>query len=1352
MKRNYFIKTMLLAVILLVGSGSIVAATYTHTITSKIWSAYGAQTLTGVSWTAAATGGAYWGYDATKGQQFGSAGSPAKPLTLTTSGIAGTITSVKVTTSGASSVAGTVSVSVGGTAFSPATTALTTTSTAYTFTGSKSGEIKITWTQTSSKALYLKAIEVVYSSGSAPTLTTPTATAITTTTATLGANVTADGGATLTARGTVWGTTASPTGNVVAASGTTTGVFTHSRTGFTANTLYYYRGYATNSVGTAYSPAGTFTTLPNAPVVGAGSGATTNSLVANWTAPTGGSAAFTYQIQVDDNSDFSSPAFTQSSIASANTSATATGLASGTDYYYRVRATNATGSSAWSSASVAYSTLSANVPALTSSALSGFGSICINTEATNSFTISGTALTAQDITVYTEDAGFTLCATADGVYTTSLTFPQSGGAFSQTIYVKFIPTSSNTFNADIFISGGGAEGALVTASGTGVNSAPAVGAPTATSITATTAILGGNLSALGCTSVTVQGIEWSTTNGFADGTGTVVSSTGDFVTGAFTQAVTGLAPATTIYYKAFATNAGGTTYTSQSSFTTSSLSIPVVTDATNISANGFTANWGVVEGATEYVVNVSSKTTGANATDLYISEYGEGSSNNKYIEIYNGTGTAVDLSQYTIKQAYNGGGWDVDMSYTLPLSGTLANNDVYVLSASTASATILAQANLAIVYSASAQGGRFPFFTGNDAIGLFKNGTLIDLFGNPASTTLSVAGYSTWATDHTLVRKSTVTGPTTDWATSAGTSESTSQWEGYSSDTWTYLGSHTMAGGETITPISGSPFTVTETSKAITGLTSGVTYYYTVAAKNGSLSSAASTEKSVTTAINTIVVEASTNASTLPDCPTCDVTVANGAELTIDAAKTYNSITIAPTAKLTNNSALTVSNIVIESDATGTGTIKGDVTGTATVNQYLPGYRTWYLSSPVAGASPTGMNRIKYYDETTNTWSVASTETTPATLPFMLGKGYLVVPNVDVSNIRFEGTLNSGNVSIDLTRSNGNGPKPGFNLIGNPYPSYMDWDLVNDANSSIMQTSTMWYRTKKTNESNESVYQFWTVNGNGVGSPNGASKYIPPMQGFWVRAKVGGGQLQLTNEMRSHAQGADQLLKAPAANSNTLIRLEVSNGINTDETVLYFNANASYGFDTYDSPKMSNEDPAIAEIYTRAGDEKLVINGMPMIQKDTEIALGFDAGSATSFTLRANELRNLPSDVKLILKDKVTLVETNLTDGVSYAFAPAATTADRFSVIFRTSGAVTGVDAIPAFSGLTAYSNAKNQITVLYDGAIDANTVVSVHNIAGQRVASKAVVSKSTVMDGAFTAGVYIVKLNNKTYKVVVNN
>src|SRR3989344_859381 len=98
-----------------------------------------------------------------------------------------------------------------------------------------------------------------------PTVTSPTATSIATTGATLGANVTSLGvPASISARGTCWGESSAPTINCTPASGLTTGVFTHARTGMSPGTFYYYRGYATNSTGTGYSTDGTFTTTASA--------------------------------------------------------------------------------------------------------------------------------------------------------------------------------------------------------------------------------------------------------------------------------------------------------------------------------------------------------------------------------------------------------------------------------------------------------------------------------------------------------------------------------------------------------------------------------------------------------------------------------------------------------------------------------------------------------------------------------------------------------------------------------------------------------------------------------------------------------------------------------------------------------------------------------------------------------------------------------------------------------------------------------------------------------------------------------------------------------------------------------
>src|SRR5262245_37159595 len=78
----------------------------------------------------------------------------------------------------------------------------------------------------------------------------------------------------------------------------------------------------------------------------------------------------------------------------------------------------------------------------------------------------------------------------------------------------------------------------------------------------------------------------------------------------------------------------------------------------------------------------------AQSTELFISEYIEGTSNNKAIEIFNGTGAPINLATggYNIQMFFNG---SATAGLTIPLTGTVGAGDVYVLAQSTANATIL---------------------------------------------------------------------------------------------------------------------------------------------------------------------------------------------------------------------------------------------------------------------------------------------------------------------------------------------------------------------------------------------------------------------------------------------------------------------------------------------------------------------------------------------------------------------------------------------------------------------------------------------------------------------------------------
>ncbi|MFP4469125.1 MAG: choice-of-anchor J domain-containing protein [Bacteroidales bacterium] len=189
-------------------------------------------------------------------------------------------------------------------------------------------------------------------------------------------------------------------------------------------------------------------------------------------------------------------------------------------------------------------------------------------------------------------------------------------------------------------------------------------------------------------------------------------------------------------------------------------------------------------------IMISATTTLGQATDLFISEYAEGSSYNKYIEIYNGTGAPVDLTIYELKIGSNGN----LMENSVTLEGTLEDGGVYVVSHAQASDEILAIANLT---SSSVIN-----FNGNDALGLFKDGTLIDVIGvegeNPGVAWM-VAGVE-GTIDHTLIRKPDVCSPTTDWTASAGTNADDSQWIVNDINYWDDLGMHTANCGGTVLP------------------------------------------------------------------------------------------------------------------------------------------------------------------------------------------------------------------------------------------------------------------------------------------------------------------------------------------------------------------------------------------------------------------------------------------------------------------------------------------------------------------------------------------------------------------------
>ena len=482
-----------------------------------------------------------------------------------------------------------------------------------------------------------------------------------------------------------------------------------------------------------------------------------------------------------------------------------------------------------------------------------------------------------------------------------------------------------------------------------------------------------------------------------------------------------------------------------------------------------------------------------------------------------------------------------------------------------------------------------------------------------------------------------------------------------------------------------------------------------------------------------------------------------GGALLINSGKVLN---VAPTKALTVNGTFTNdagnNGLVLQSDANGTATFLDDRTVNtavgATVQQYLPSVRNWYMSSPVYGATtPSGNTYYKYVEAANNgiTWTPVSSGSV-----FNLMTGYIVKPDA-ATTFAFSGALNTGVKQITGLTSTATA-KTGFNLVGNPYPSYVNWMSATKTNLS----TTIWYRTQ--NSATTPAYVFDTynetantgTNNNGVAA---VTEMIPPMQAFWVKVNAGTtGSLSFDNNMRSHQDVTTNKFRAPALNATQqVLRLQVSNGANSDEAIVLFNTNATDGFDAYDSQKMTNGNASIPEIYTLAGTEKVVINGLNSIATNATIPLGFTTGATNTFCIKASQVSNFDADTKIVLIDNVLQVEQEISDGTPYYFASDVASMDnRFSVVFRSKSSTTDIDKFAEEETIIISQNANNQIVVTCNRNDQAG-VVMVSNAIGQKLYSATIIGITTVITKSFNPGIYLVTVNEGdkyvTKKVIIN-
>ena len=362
-----------------------------------------------------------------------------------------------------------------------------------------------------------------------------------------------------------------------------------------------------------------------------------------------------------------------------------------------------------------------------------------------------------------------------------------------------------------------------------------------------------------------------------------------------------------------------------------------------------------------------------------------------------------------------------------------------------------------------------------------------------------------------------------------------------------------------------------------------------------------------------------------------------------------HNLTIGPAGGLTLNrgSKLSVAgNFLIESDSTGTGSLLDngtlDVTELTMVKRFLtggtgtPGKKQSFLSSPVREQNvqpefvtdPPGADAVfSKFDEPSATWISAITASgnwNPIfENQFMNGKGYKVA--TDTNRIKtFTGRLNKGNYELACSYTASSGA-PGWNLLGNPYPSSLNWDAVTRADG--IDNALYCYDPCIQN------YRYYVQLPGDTMSLGSGSPYISSMQGFMVHAEPGGGSVNLNDSQRVHPSSG--IYNKPEGTIPEMLELDLAGNDFTDQTFIIFMDGATENFDPdREALKLYSFNPQVPFLYTLTKDStELAINALPHSSTPVEVKVHFETTIQGTFTLTAKFAESFNPQTAIGLED-----------------------------------------------------------------------------------------------------------------------
>jgi hypothetical protein len=359
-----------------------------------------------------------------------------------------------------------------------------------------------------------------------------------------------------------------------------------------------------------------------------------------------------------------------------------------------------------------------------------------------------------------------------------------------------------------------------------------------------------------------------------------------------------------------------------------------------------------------------------------------------------------------------------------------------------------------------------------------------------------------------------------------------------------------------------------------------------------------------------------------------DLTIENGATLAIN----YNGrLTIGAGVTLTIKGQFNVEgsinnngNLVIESSATESGSMVYNASISGTYKQTITN-GVWHLIGvPMTGVElgafdPAGGDGyMRPYVTATPGWGDYMYDESTV---LNVGQGYEYWTTVN-NTVSVSGTFYNGNKSLTLSTA---GNK--YNLIANPYPCALDWETVAD-NANVTSGSVYYYNaTGGTN--GYAVYSAASNTGT-----FGATQFIPPFQGFFVEQTGGDASMDFTNENKAHPDH-EFYKNSKSEGISDRVRIQISQDEFWSETVVVGVEGATSGYDRNIDTRMPTiTDPVAPEIYSKGGDEKIMINGIG--DYPAVVPLELDVLIAGIIKLQVTEMSDMLPYTLVELEDRQT--------------------------------------------------------------------------------------------------------------------